>query len=58
MREMKTFTSASVNNNGDMEVYFSDGSRFDIPLPEWWAIVHAARYYSPLAVAIERGKLD
>jgi hypothetical protein len=39
---MKVFDYAIGRDNGDVEVRFQDGSRYDIPVDEWNAIVDAA----------------
>lgn len=38
----KMFDDATEREDGTVEVYFTDGSRYDIPTPEWRAIVTAA----------------
>jgi len=40
---MKTFDYAIGRDNGDVEVRFTDGSRYDVPEPEWNAIIEAAQ---------------
>jgi len=40
---MKVFDYAVERDGGDVEVWFTDGSRYDIPAAEWRAIVAAAQ---------------
>lgn len=41
--ESKVFDYAVARDDGDVEVRFTDGSRYDIPALEWNAIVDAAQ---------------
>jgi hypothetical protein len=41
--EPKVFDYAIGRGNGDVEVRFTDGSRYDIPTAEWNALVDAAQ---------------
>ncbi|WP_396908166.1 hypothetical protein [Mycolicibacterium sp.] len=38
----KMFDYAAEREDGNVEVRFTDGSRYDVPTPEWAAIVEAA----------------
>ena len=39
---MKTFDYATERDDENVEVRFTDGSRYDVPVAEWQAIVVAA----------------